>query len=526
MEGFPVISAIILSPLIGVIILLFVDDRRISLVRAIAVVSTLIPLVLSLYLLFAYDKEAGGYQFVEKIEWVRSLGVSYHVGVDGINISMVLLTSIVIFTGVFVSWTGVKHRIREHYIFLLLLVTGVFGVFTSLDLLFFLLFYELAVIPMYPLIGIWGSANREYATMKLTLYLSLGGLIALLGVLSIYFVAGSMTGVYTFDMVQIGQLAFERGYQIKVFLPLLLGFGVLVPLAPFHSWSPIGHAAAPSAVSMLHAGVLMKLGAFGILRIAMGLLPEGAQFWMPVVAILCLINIFYGGMVAMARRDMKFMIGYSSSSHMGYVLLGLATINYIGVNGAVLLMFAHGIMTALAFSLIGYVYDQAHTRMMYDFSGLAKKLPFVAFSFALMGFASSGLPGLANFAAEIMVFIGAFKDYPLQAVIAIFGIIMTATYMLRAIRDVFFREPQSRWDGLRDAESFVERFPFVILMLVLLIVGLYPAVLVDLINSGVVPLVDNINGGAIAEVVNHAVGAASTAGAAGVEAAGHAAGAH
>ncbi|MBI1913066.1 MAG: NADH-quinone oxidoreductase subunit M [Deltaproteobacteria bacterium] len=492
MEGFPVLSALILSPLIAVIILLFVKEERIGLIRAISVVSTSICLILSFYLLWAYDKVKGGYQFIEKVEWIKSLGVSYHLGVDGISVAMVVLTSIVIFTGVFVSWVGVKHRIKEHYIFLLLLVAGVFGVFESLDLICFFLFYELAVIPMYPLIGIWGSANREYATMKLTLYLSFGALFALLGLLSIYFVSGAQTGVYTFDMLEIAKLSFDGSYQIKVFLPLLFGFGVLVPLAPFHSWSPIGHAAAPSAVSMLHAGVLMKLGAYGIIR-AMWLLPQGAQFWMPWVAVLSLINIFYGGMVAMSRKDMKFMIGYSSSSHMGYVLLGLATVNYIGVNGAVLLMFAHGIMTALAFSLIGFIYDQAHTRMMYDFSGLAKKLPFVSIAFAIMGFASSGLPGLANFVAELMVFIGAFKDYPIQAIVAVFGIIVTATYMLRCLRDVFFREPQDKWDHIKDATTFVERMPFVILIAVLLVVGFYPAIIVDIINTGVVPLVDRVN---------------------------------
>lgn len=492
MEGFPILSAIILAPLIAVVILLFVQERMIALIRTIAVVSTSISLGLSFYLLFAYDKAKGGYQYIEKIEWVKSLGISYHLGVDGISVAMLVLTSIVIFTGVFVSWVGIKHRIKEHYIFLLLLVAGVFGVFASLDMLFFFLFYELAVIPMYPLIGIWGSANREYATMKLTLYLSLGALFALLGLLSIYFTSGAQTGVYTFDMLAISQLSFDSGYQIKVFLPLLIGFGVLVPLAPFHSWSPIGHAAAPSAVSMLHAGVLMKLGAYGIIR-AMWLVPEGAQFWMPWVAGFALINIFYGGMVAMGRKDMKFMIGYSSSSHMGYVLLGIATVNYIGVNGAVLLMFAHGIMTALAFSLIGFVYDQAHTRMMYDFSGLAKKLPFVAVAFAIMAFASSGLPGLANFVAELMVFIGAFRDYPIHAIVAVFGIIVTATYMLRCIRDVFFREPQDKWDHLKDATTFVEKLPFVILIIVLLVVGFYPSILVDIINTGVVPLVDKVN---------------------------------
>src|SRR4030067_1625258 len=297
-----------LSPLAAVIPLLFFDDARVALVRGIAIASTSISLALSLYLLFIYDKVKGGFQFIEKIEWVQSLGISYHLGVDGISVAMVLLTSIVIFTGVFVSWIGIKHRIREHYMFLLLLVAGVYGVFMSLDLLFFFLFYELAVIPMYPLIGIWGSANREYATMKLTLYLSLGAMIALLGLPSLYFTAGAKTGVYTFDMLQIASLSYETGYQIKVFLPLLLGFGILVPLAPFHSWSPTGHAAAPSGVSLLHAGVLMKLGAYGILR-TMWMLPDGAQYWMPWVAGLSLINIFYGGMVAMSRRDMTFMIG-------------------------------------------------------------------------------------------------------------------------------------------------------------------------------------------------------------------------
>lgn len=493
MEGFPILSVIIGLPLAAVLLMLFIDESRVSLFRGISVVATGICLVLSIVLLFSYDMDKGGFQFIEKIEWVRSMGISYHVGVDGISVAMIVLTAFVIFTGVFVSWVGVKHRVKEHYIFLLLLVGGVFGVFAALDMLFFYFFYELAVIPMYPLIGIWGSANREYATMKLTLYLSFGAVFSLLGILSIYFVAGSQTGVYTFDLLELGRMSFERGYQIKVFLPLLFGFGVLVPLAPFHSWSPIGHAAAPSAVSMLHAGVLMKLGAYGILRIAMGLLPEGAQFWMPYVAVLCLINIFYGGMVAMNRKDMKFMIGYSSSSHMGYVLLGLATLNSMGVNGAVLLMFAHGIMTALAFSLIGFVYDQAHTRMIYDFSGLAKKLPFVSVAFAVMAFASSGLPGLANFVAELMVFLGAFKDYPIQAIIAVFGIIVTATYMLRSIRNVFFREPQDRWEGLKDATTLVERLPFIILIAVLLIVGFYPMILVDIINSGVEPLLDKIN---------------------------------
>ncbi len=494
MEGFPILSVIIGLPLVAVLFLLFVKEESIYLIRCVSAVTTFICLLLSLILMFKYDTEAAGFQFIEKIEWVKSMGISYHLGVDGISVLMIVLTSFVIFTGVFVSWVGIKTRIKEHYILMLLLVAGVFGVFAALDMLLFYFFYELAVIPMYPLIGIWGSANREYATMKLTLYLSFGAVFALLGILAIYFTAGAQTGTYTFDMLEMSAVVFDRSFQIKAFIPLIFGFGVLVPLAPFHSWSPIGHAAAPSAVSMLHAGVLMKLGAYGIIRLAMGLLPEGAVYWMPYVAGLCLINIFYGGMVALSRKDLKFMVGYSSSSHMGYVLLGLATLGTVGVNGAVMLMFAHGIMTALAFSLIGFIYDQTHTRMIYDLSGLAKKVPFLAVSFAMMAFASSGLPGFANFVAELMVFIGAFKVYPIHTIIAVFGIIVTATYMLRAVRTVFFCEPLEKWDGLRDAKTFVERMPYVVLVAVLLIVGFYPAIVLDLIDSGVVPLINKING--------------------------------
>jgi NADH-quinone oxidoreductase subunit M len=493
MDHFPVVTVILLLPLLGAVVIMLTPEKEVDRIRWTAVAVTFLSVVLSLFLLFSYDKNLGGYQFVDNVVWVKSLGISYKVGVDGISIPMVLLTSLVIFTGVFVSWVGIKHRIKEHYIFLLILVTGTQGVFVSLDLLFFIFFYELAVIPMYPLIGIWGSANREYATMKLTLYLSFGAVFALLGILVLYFTAGAITGNYTFDMVEISKVAFDPKFQTLIFLPLLFGFGVLVPVAPFHSWSPIGHAAAPSAVSMLHAGVLMKLGAYGILRIAMGILPSGVHFWMPVVAVLCVINIFYGGLVAMSRKDMKFMIGYSSSSHMGYVLLGFVTLNYVGVDGAVLLMFAHGIMTALAFALIGYVYDQAHTRMTYDFSGIAHKMPFIAISFAFMAFASSGLPGFANFASELMVIVGAFKEYPVQAVIAVFGVVITATYMLRALRNVFFRELDPRWEGLKDATGWKEKFPYILLIIILLIVGFYPRILVDIINVSVVPLVDRIN---------------------------------
>lgn len=498
MDKFPILSAIMFLPLIGAILITLLPRGNRLGVRWISIITTGLSLILAIIMTIKYDTVQGGYQFKEKYVWVKSLGVQYYLGVDGISVSMVLLTAFVIFTGCLISWVSIKERDKEFFFFLLTLVFGVHGVFMSLDMLFFYLFYELAVIPMYPLIGIWGSSNREYATMKLTIYLTFGSLIALVALLALYFFAAELNGFYTFDMTILSKTAFDAGFQ-KFFFPFLLfGFAALIPMMPFHSWSPAGHAAAPTAVSMLHAGVLMKLGAYAVIRFCLDMFPVGALVWLPLVAALCVLNMIFGGLVAMNRKDFKFMIGYSSSSHMGYVLLGLACASVAGINGAVMVMFAHGIMTALAFSLIGFIYDRAHTRMIYDFSGLARHIPFVGVCFAIMAFASAGLPGFANFVGELMVFIAAFKVYPVAAVAAIFGVVITATYMLRAIRDAFFCDPDPRWKDLEDAHTFLHRAPYVILIAVLLVFGFYPFPLVEIINTGVEPLVNKLDSAAAA----------------------------
>ena len=338
------------------------------------------------------------YKHVLKVDWVPSLGMSFHLGVDGMGVAMVLLTAITIFTGTMVSYR-IETRVKEYYINLLALVTGVFGVFVSLDLFFYYFFYELAVIPMFLLIGAWGSTTKtvdqRYATMKLVLVLSAGAALALVGLIATYVEAGRILGHGTFDMVLLEQasLQFSTAFQMTWFWPVFLGFAALVPMWPLHSWSPAGHAAAPAAVSMLHAGVLMKLGAFGILRLALTWYPEAAHAYLPWVGVLCCMNILYGGLVAVAQRDMKLVIGYSSSSHMGYVLLGIASLTPLGLDGAVFLMFAHGVMTALAFSLIGFFYDQTHTRMLDDLGGMMKVMPFVGTCFVI---ACDGLGGPAG----------------------------------------------------------------------------------------------------------------------------------
>jgi NADH-quinone oxidoreductase subunit M len=493
---------ILLIPAAATAVLFLVPARNGALVKRISFVATLAVLVLAGILAATFPTtdaptEAAGahvFKHVISIPWIPALGLQLKLGVDGIGVAMVLLTALTIFTGVCVSFR-VEDRPKEFFLNLLALVTGVFGVFLSLDLFFYYFFYELAVIPMFLLIGCWGSTtktmSRDYASMKLVLMLTTGAVFMLIGLLAVYVKA------HTFDMVVIERLAqeglFSRGFQMGWFPAIFLGFAVLVPMWPLHSWSPGGHAAAPAAVSMLHAGVLMKLGAYGILRIACTYLPDAAAVYLPWVAILCCFNIVYGGLVAVAQRDMKFVVGYSSSSHMGYVLLGIATANVIGVQGAVFLMFAHGIMTALAFSLIGFFYDQTHTRMLDDLGGLMKRMPFIGTMFVVMSMASAGLPGFANFVSELLVIIGAWhQGMYVPAILAAWGIVITGVYLLRTIKDAFLGEMPPRWEGLKDAATPFERMPFVLLAAVLLVFGFWPKPLLGWIEQGVNPIVSGL----------------------------------
>ncbi len=475
------ITGILLCPIVGSLILLLVPQRRSNWVRWISTVATGIPVLICMALLIQFPRGHAGYQWVQKIPWIPALGIQYQVGVDGISLTLLLLHVLCGFTGVLISYR-IKERVKEYYIFYLLLIGGVAGVFVSLDLFFFYLFYEMAVIPMFPLIGIWGSGDKKYATMKLTLYLTAGAVLALIGLLALY----AVSGAHSFDLIFLERYLTQNpipGHLQKWLFPfLLIGFGVIAPMWPLHSWSPMGHAAAPSAVSMLHAGVLMKLGSYAILRIAVQLLPQGAYTWLPWVALLCIMNIIYGGFVALAQKDMKFLIGYSSSSHMGYVLLGIACLNPVGLNGAVLLMFAHGLMTATAFATVGHVYDQTHTRIISDWGGLARRIPFISTAFIIAAMASSGLPGFANFVSELLVFFGAWNSYRWSALAAVFGIVITAFYMLRAVRTAFFGPLNMRWAELEDAAGF-ERVPYLILIAALLIVGCWPRFLLEIISS-------------------------------------------
>ena len=483
----------------GLAIALLPPESR-QAIRVLSVAVSLVLLALSTYVFLGYDKEAAGYQFMREFQWLDSLGIALALGVDGISVPMVFLTGIVTLTGVLISWnvsSDMPRRVKDFFMLFFLLVAGVYGVFVSLDLFFLFFFYELAVLPMYLLIGVWGSSSdfgtflrpKEYGAMKLMLYLVAGSILVWVAILAVY-VEG---GMGTFSFLRLEEATFSPTFQ-RVFFPLfMVGFGVLAGLWPFHTWSPDGHVAAPTAVSMLHAGVLMKLGAYGIIRLGIDLLPEGAQDWALVLIILGIINVVYGAVAAMGQRDLKYVVGYSSVSHMGYVLVGFATLNSFGLSGAVLQMFSHGIMTALLFALVGAIYDRAHVRDIGILEGLTKRMGLTSAFFAVAGLTSLGLPGLSGFVAELMVFIGAFRDYPIIGMLGIVGAAITAVYILRLLGKVFFGPISPQWARLTDATR-LEGFSMAILVAFLVGVGLYPRPWMDLINSGVAPLLERVVG--------------------------------
>ncbi|MBP7793125.1 MAG: NADH-quinone oxidoreductase subunit M [Candidatus Goldbacteria bacterium] len=489
MTHVPVLTLIYLMPFMAFLILLFIPEKNLRAIRLTALIPVCISFLLSIILFFNYDYKAGGLQFVEKAEWIKSLGINYFLGVNGINVSLVLLTGFVIVAGVFASW-DVTYRPKEFFMLLLILVTGVFGVFMSYNLFLFFLFYEIAVIPMYLLIGIWGTGDKEYSAMKLTLYLLVGSALILSGILGLYFA----TGLNTFDFDVIEKFKFTKEFQIIFFPILFLGFGILAALWPFHTWSPDGHASAPTAVSMLHAGVLMKLGAYGCLVIAVWLLPDGANFWLPAVAILTIVNIVYGSIGATAQKDLKYIVAYSSVSHMGVVLLGIAAAkNPVALTGSVFQMVSHGIMTGLFFALVGMVYGRTHTRIITDMSGLSKVMPKFAAFFVMTGLCSLGLPGLSGFVAEITTFIGAFKVYPVVTLICVTSIVITAFYVLRVVQMIFFGPLKEEFKDLKDAGP-VEFISLFILMTFIVLAGVYPFYFMKVIYSAVLPISQKLAG--------------------------------
>jgi NADH-quinone oxidoreductase subunit M len=486
---FPILSVIVFTPLAaGMLILLMPADRK-NEVRVMALAAAVFALILSLWVFIQYlTQHMTGYQFQEHYNWLPALGISYFVGVDGMSAPLVLLTGVVMFTGVLISW-GIDDRPREFFAFLFILATGVFGVFVSLDLFLLFFFYEIAVFPMYLLIVIWGwIKTREYAAMKLTLYLFIGSVVALVGALAMYWTAGQQTGVYSFNMLTLEKAGFSTGFQNLWFLPVFLGFAVLGGIWPFHNWSPDGHVAAPTAVSMFHAGVLMKLGAFAALRVGIMLLPEGAKTWSWLIMTFAAIAVVYGAYIAFVQTDMKYMIGFSSVSHMGLVMFGLSTLIRDGLTGAGVQMFSHGVMTALFFAVTGMIYDRAHTRQIPELGGMGKIMPWAAVGFIIGGLVSMGMPGFSGFVAEFPIFMGVWQRVPVAAMIASISIIITAAYIMLAIRRVFFGDMPANLEGHISPITALDKVAILTLCLLMVLLGLFPRLMVPMVQTGV----DNI----------------------------------
>jgi NADH-quinone oxidoreductase subunit M len=458
--------------------------------RWLALLTTVAGFAISLMVLFQTPiVDLAKFTTIVRIPWVPMLGMNYHLAVDGISLTMVLVTGIVAVSTVLFSW-DIEHRQNEFFFWLLLVVAGSYGVFLSADLFLLFVFYELVIVPKYFLIAIFGSTNKEYGAMKLTLYSFFGGALVFIGILAAYATAGSL------DLNQLAQFQFSSQLQSWAFPVLFLGFGVLAGIWPLHTWAPTGHVAAPTAGSMLLAGIVMKLGAYAGLRVAMNLFPQGFQAWSKWIAVLAVVGVIYAAAVALRQRDLKFVIGYSSVSHMGFVLLGLATANALGVSGAVLQMFSHGVIAALLFAVAGrMLYRRTHTRELDALSGmnLSRALPFAAFTFVIASAASMGIPGFSGFAAEITILIGAWKTFPIAVWITGVGMVLVAAFTLRALKKSFFGEVliqqgrvplDSDWNEQQEITA-AEKWGAGLLMFATLGVGLYPKLLLDRIQPAV-----------------------------------------
>jgi NADH-quinone oxidoreductase subunit M len=493
-----ILTLFIVIPVLTIIGIVFCKDhKQVKLTAAIGMGLQLIGAA-TLIILFLMERKAGNMAemlFVKDLVWFPSLNIHYLIGVDGISVAMIGLTSIVIFAGIFASWE-VEELPKEFFITLILLSTGVFGFFISLDLFTLFLFYEIAVIPMYLLIGIWGSGPREYSAMKLTLMLMGGSALILVGLLGLYFNSNPSGGQLTFSLLAISKVHIPVEIQ-KFFFPFLfIGFGVLGALFPFHTWSPDGHASAPTAVSMLHAGVLMKLGGYGCFRVAVFLLPEAAHELAWIFIILTTISVIYGAFGALWQKDLKYINAYSSVSHCGMVLFAVLMFNKTAMTGAVLQMISHGIMTALFFALIGMIYGRTHTRYINEMGGLMKVMPFLGVAYVIAGLASLGLPGFSGFVAEMTIFVGAFQNtdtfHRVATIIVVSSIVVTAVYILRVVGILLLGKINNEhYEHLGDAK-WHERLSTGVLIFGITAIGFAPLWLSEMIYGGLGPIIQRL----------------------------------
>lgn len=492
-----ILSLFVVIPIITILVLGFTKGLKQA--RFVSMIGSIIQLAMAINLVFAYFKERAINKeimvFTKDYIWFEQFNIHYAIGVDGISVALLLLTAIVVLAGVFISWKT-NDLPKEFFIALLVLATGVYGFFISIDLFTMFVFYEIAVIPMYLLIGIWGSGPKEYSAMKLTLMLMGASAVLLVGILGIYFNSNAEGGALTFNILEIAQVNIPFEAQ-KLFFPLtFIGFAVLGALFPFHTWSPDGHASAPTAVSMLHAGVLMKLGGYGVFRVAMYLLPAGAIEWSWVFIILSATGVIYGAFGALKQTDLKYINAYSSVSHLGMVLFALLMLNKTAWNGALMQSLSHGFMTALFFALIGMIYGRTHTRDITKLGGLLKVIPFISAIYVIAGLASLGLPGFSGFVAEMNIFVGAFENegmfYRVATIISVSAIVITAVYILRVVGIMLMGQIKNQeYLELEDA-TWYEKTGILLLLIPIVGMGVAPLWLSNMLLESIQPFIQGI----------------------------------
>jgi len=473
--GIPILSLLIFFPLLGAVLLLFIDKEKLETLRVVTLLVAVVEFFFSLPLFFAFNSKTAEMQFVEDAWWVRSYGISYKLGIDGISLLLVLLTTFLTVLCILSSWKAITHRVKEFMISFLFLEVGMVGALVSLDLVLFYVFWELMLIPMYLLIGIWGSPERRiYAAVKFFLFTMAGSVLMLVAILVLYFIHLNATGQPSFDLLELYKLKIPVGTQYWLFGAFALAFAIKVPMFPFHTWLPDAHAEAPTAGSVILAGVLLKMGTYGFIRFAMPLFPAAALDLLPLVCGLAIIGIIYGALVSMMQPDLKRLVAFSSVSHLGYVMLGMFALNMQGVQGSIYQMLNHGISTGSLFLIVGMVYERRHTRMISEFGGLSRVMPVFAIFFMIVTLSSIGLPGTNGFVGEFLILLGAFQSHVLYGVLAATGVVLGAAYMLWMFQRVMFgKVTRPENEKLKDlsAREITVLVPMVVLIFLM---GIYP----------------------------------------------------
>ena len=480
---FPYLSFMTFFPLVGAVIIPFLPKGKDEWVKRIALIATIPPLIAAIRLFFLFDRSSTALQFVEgPYPWIKTFHIEYFMGIDGLSISMILLTALICAICVIASW-GIDKSVKGYFSLFLLLDAGMMGVFCALDFFLFYVFWEVMLLPMYFLIGIWGGPRREYAAIKFFLYTLFGSVLMLLVMLAFYFYSdGNSFNMVTLanQSVHMGPLT-TTGFRYACWMGLFICFAIKVPIVPFHTWLPDAHVEAPTAISVILAAILLKMGTYGILRICYPLLPDASAYFADMIAVIGMISIVYGALCAMAQKDFKKLIAYSSVSHMGFCLLGMASMTPEGINGAVLQMFNHGTITAMLFLLVGVIYDRAHHRDIDGFGGLAQTMPRYATVTSLAFFAALGLPGLSGFVSEILCFLGGFKTYRLYTIVSATGVVLTAAYMLWTYQRIFMGKLNEKYAKLEEINGR-ELFTLIPLGIIVILLGIYPRFVLDLLN--------------------------------------------